>query len=152
MVQVGELRERCVVVTSEVTEMRKGGKHYPYVVVSGKAQHSFSLDHRDSIESFLFIVAELFQCSRLEGSEVIFLLKLLIICVLNRQSCCKASRGDCSQTSGCCQAIQLDEFGGFERRAASSANVLPNQTLYRPAMPTRCDNQATLFATRFEKR
>ncbi len=70
MAQVGELRERCVIVTSEVTEMRKGGKHYPYVIVAGKAQqHSFSLDHRNSIESFLFVVAELFQCSRLEGKE-----------------------------------------------------------------------------------
>ncbi len=65
ILQVGETRGRCVVVASEVTQMRKHGKHYPYVVSSRTVEHAFSLDHRTSVEDFLLCVSELLRCSKL---------------------------------------------------------------------------------------
>ncbi len=80
VLQLGELRERCVVVTSEVTEMRKNGKHYPYVFLTGKRQHAFSMDflRQGSLTAYFLLVGELLRCSKLPAPQARVAVSLMV--------------------------------------------------------------------------
>jgi factor associated with neutral sphingomyelinase activation len=73
LLQVGERADRCVLVASEVIEMRKGGRHYPYVFLSGRQQHAFCLDfllrQPALLTAFFLLTAELLRCARLPPAE-----------------------------------------------------------------------------------
>ncbi len=73
VLQLGERDNRCVLVASEVTEMRKGGRHYPYVVHSGRQEHALRLDfllqQRPLLTALFLLLSELLRCARLSPAE-----------------------------------------------------------------------------------